>query len=336
MHPKYYFWIGLGNSPGNWNDCLKHNRKYSRQVKANNDVRYIDQCRHSVSLLIIPSMILKAGALLNFVVVTYHCTFRSLSYFVLFKRCHWFFKFQDVKKKTFLAYRIRKSEVFACDRNSYLTHVISPQKETFHVNLVCIGCIGCHATLPLGWRRCDVTMTSHLKIPYVNVIVCGDVCYFWNKIFEIERYARKRIKHERSVRIEKKFRDAKQWPSGRNFFYPPLTPMQDSYILAYRFPWTRTGLGNVVLHEGCSTTPVHDISMTILMSFWSLDVLFDVLTSFSRQLRQTFRRQRIREEPYRTFLIEKVSYFSVKLIKHYIFKSKCNCRRNSTQEKKNP
>ena len=49
-----------------------------------------------------------------------------------------------------LAYRIRKSDVFAWDRNSYLTHVISPQKETFQVNLVCIGCTGRHATLPLG------------------------------------------------------------------------------------------------------------------------------------------------------------------------------------------
>ena len=33
------------------------------------------------------------------------------------------------------------------------------------------------------------------------------------------------------------------------------------------------------------------------------------------------------------FLIEKCSYFGVKLIKQYIFKSKCNCRRKSMQEK---
>ena len=33
-----------------------------------------------------------------------------------------------------------------------LTHVISAKKENFHMNLVCIGCIGCHATLSLG--RC--------------------------------------------------------------------------------------------------------------------------------------------------------------------------------------
>ena len=32
------------------------------------------------------------------------------------------------------------------------------------------------------------------------------------------------------------------------------------------------------------------------------------------------------------FLIEKCSYFGVKLIKQYIFKSKCNCRRKSMQE----
>ena len=49
-----------------------------------------------------------------------------------------------------LAHRIRKSEVCAWDRNSYVTHVISHQKEIFHVNSVCIGCIGRHVTLSLG------------------------------------------------------------------------------------------------------------------------------------------------------------------------------------------
>ena len=51
-------------------------------------------------------------------------------------------------------------KVFAWDRNSYLTHVTSPQKENFHVNSVCIGCIGRHVTLLLGWCHCDVTVTS--------------------------------------------------------------------------------------------------------------------------------------------------------------------------------
>ena len=49
-----------------------------------------------------------------------------------------------------LAHRIRKSEVFAWDRNSYLTHVISPQKEIVHVNWVRSGCLGHHVTLSLG------------------------------------------------------------------------------------------------------------------------------------------------------------------------------------------
>ena len=37
-----------------------------------------------------------------------------------------------------LAYQIRKSEVFAWDRNSYLTHVISPRRSAgkIHVQLV--------------------------------------------------------------------------------------------------------------------------------------------------------------------------------------------------------
>ena len=49
------------------------------------------------------------------------------------------------------------------------------------------------------------------------------------------------------------------------------------------FPWIRPGLGNVVLHEGCKMTLVHNVSMTILTSFWLLNVIFDVLTSLSPQ-----------------------------------------------------
>ena len=44
-------------------------------------------------------------------------------------------------------------------------------------------------------------------------------------------------------------------------------------------------------------------------------------------------RKKERQEPYRTFLGKKFSYFRVKLIKQHIFKSKCNCRRKSMQEK---
>ena len=87
---------------------------------------------------------------------------------------------------------------------------------------------------------------------------------------------------------------------------------------------------NVVLHEGCKTTLVHDVSMTILTSWRHFHVLTSFLTSwrhFHVNFRQTFPRQCIREERYRTFLIEKkCSYFSVKLMKPHIFKSKCNCR----------
>ena len=50
----------------------------------------------------------------------------------------------------FLAFQIRKSENLAWNRNSYLTHVISLQKDNFHLNSVCTGCIGRHATLLLG------------------------------------------------------------------------------------------------------------------------------------------------------------------------------------------
>ena len=52
----------------------------------------------------------------------------------------------------FLAYQ--KSEVFALDRNSYLTNVILPmgrikKKKKITRNSVCIGCIGRHVALSL-------------------------------------------------------------------------------------------------------------------------------------------------------------------------------------------
>ena len=60
---------------------------------------------------------------------------------------------------------------------------------------------------------------------------------------------------------------------------------------------------------------------------WRLDVIF---TSVSAKRFDFSVYERSRTE---LFLIEKCSYFSVKFIKQHIFKSKCNCRRKSMQEK---
>ena len=56
-----------------------------------------------------------------------------------------------------LAYQIRKSEVLAWDRNSYLTNVISPKKRKF---LHEFGLQWLYRTLSLGWRHCEVTIKS--------------------------------------------------------------------------------------------------------------------------------------------------------------------------------
>ena len=77
---------------------------------------------------------------------------------------------------------------------------------------------------------------------------------------------------------------------------------QNHLILAYptRISVNTTRLGNVVLHEGCKTTLVCDVSMTILTSFlisWG---------HFHVSFRQTFRHQHIRKEPYGTFLDRKM------------------------------
>ena len=84
----------------------------------------------------------------------------------------------NIMGKWFRAYRIRNSEFFAWDRNSYLTHVISfmgrIEKENHLVDSVCIGCIERHVTLSLGWNNCDVTITSNLKMSYADVNFCGE------------------------------------------------------------------------------------------------------------------------------------------------------------------
>ena len=88
--------------------------------------------------------------------------------------------------------------------------------------------------------------------------------------------------------------------------------------------WKSTGARKCL--RGCRTTLLHDVSMTVL-TFWR---------HFYASLGQTFRHQRIRVEPNRTFLDwKKCSYLNVKLIKQNIFKPKCNGRKKSdvTQEK---
>ena len=92
------------------------------------------------------------------------------------------------------------------------------------------------------------------------------------------------------------------------------------------FPWTQPGLGNVVLHEGCKKTLV-TTSVWFWRHSWHPDIIF---TSVSAKCFDVNLWERSRTE---LFLIEKCSYFSVKLIKQHIFKSKCKYRRKSMQEK---
>ena len=73
-----------------------------------------------------------------------------------------------------------------------------------------------------------------------------------------------------------------------------------------RFPWTWPGLGNVVLHGGCKTTLMHDVSMTILTSF---------LTPFSHQFPPIVSTSAYKRGAIPNFSwSKKCSYFSVKLI----------------------
>ena len=102
-----------------------------------------------------------------------------------------------------LAYRIRKSEIFAWHRNFNLTHVISPQKRKFSCEF------GLHWLCRTS-RNFVARLPSLRRHNYVRFIKCPtstSLCVVINatykiKPFEIERYARKSIKHGCSVWIE--------------------------------------------------------------------------------------------------------------------------------------
>ena len=154
-------------------------------------------------------------------------------------------------ENVFFAYRIRKSDVFAWDKNSYLFNVISPmgwikkRKENVHVKSVWIAYIGCHVTLSLGWRHCDVTVTNDIKFKMynANVIACGNECYFWNRKVCDPR--------DHCFASLGKASWCQQWRSGRNFLTAPQVMQdsdpsegrmfsirtEDSYIIIWRRVW---------------------------------------------------------------------------------------------------
>ena len=72
-------------------------------------------------------------------------------------------------------------------------------------------------------------------------------------------------------------------------------------LLAYltEISVNQTGARNVVLQEGCKTTLLNDVSMTILCYLWNHNVNF---TPIFRQ------RQRIRNELYRIVLDQKMLF----------------------------
>ena len=79
------------------------------------------------------------------------------------------------------------------------------------------------------------------------------------------------------------------------------------------FPWTRPGLGNVVLHEGYKMTLVHDVIMMILTSWRH----FDVLTSFPYLFPPNVSTSTYKRGAVPSFSWSKI----VVILKQYIFKS---------------
>ena len=71
------------------------------------------------------------------------------------------------------------------------------------------------------------------------------------------------------------------------------------------FPWTRPGLGNDVLHEGCKTTLIHGVRMAVWRQFY-------VLMSFSAK---RFDINVLDGNRTKLLMIAKCSYLSVNLIK---------------------
>ena len=75
----------------------------------------------------------------------------------------------------------KEIEVFAWIRNSYVTHVILPmgriKEEHFHMNSLCIGCIGHHITLS-STSLCTI-MKGTFKKNFGNWKVCKKKNQTW-------------------------------------------------------------------------------------------------------------------------------------------------------------
>ena len=113
------------------------------------------------------------------------------------------------------------------------------KKENFHVNSVCIGCIGGHITLALSWCHCDIGATSQWR----QISKCPpstSLCLVLNATCKIRHWKSKSVQEKESNmsvwsrkknlslgitvwhHLAKPY-DAKQWPSGQNFLSAPHT-----------------------------------------------------------------------------------------------------------------
>ena len=114
-----------------------------------------------------------------------------------------------------------------------------------------IGCIGGHVTLSL--RRWELTsLRRHIRRQFSKWRTqrIGTWLVHGDSYIKIRRWYSKGVQEKESIMVVQygqknpsleitvwhhsaQPRDAKQWPSDI-FFYPHLTPMKDSYILAYQ------------------------------------------------------------------------------------------------------
>ena len=96
-------------------------------------------------------------------------------------------------------------------------------------------------------RDLGVSLTSQWsQISHVYVILCGTEWYFYNETFEIERYARKRIKHECSVRTENSVPRVTVWHHEAFF---GICYTWKTFVWTHKVSYTRSFFVQLLLHN---------------------------------------------------------------------------------------
>ena len=177
-------------------------------------------------------------------------------------------QFRTKRRQIFLAYQTRFSAIFTVLTN-LISHTLirTVGKIKTKNNTYCqyIGCIGGHVTLLL---RVDVIATSHKTSVFnmADVNIKERDSFMVIPMLELEKYARKRIYYDCSVRTENSVpRDHCFGISWQNLVMPNSDPRTD-FAVRTSHPWTILIVFQVVK----CVVSVSDWRIASEMLFWAI------------------------------------------------------------------